>query len=91
MMTFFATINKVFYRVINLTRNGSKVVIKAQSGNLSIFSWGDWEDSSDCFPGHPMSVSMFSAKRYLYTGSSDVRSAVVQPNFVGNCWRLNKI
>jgi WD40 repeat protein len=39
-----------------ILKNGKKVLCGSQSGVLSIFSWGDWGDVSDRFPGHPQSV-----------------------------------
>jgi WD40 repeat protein len=56
-----------------VARGGSKVVAGGQSGVLSIFSWGEWEDPSDRFPGHPESVDALAALDgdTLLTGSSD--------------------
>jgi hypothetical protein len=36
-------------------KHGKKVAVGCQSGVLSIFSWGYWNDCSDRFPGHPES------------------------------------
>jgi len=36
-------------------KHGKKVVAGCQTGVLSIFSWGYWNDCSDRFPGHPES------------------------------------
>ena len=43
--TFFVTL-----------QGGSKVVCGGGVGTLNIFSWGEWGDISDRFPGHPMSI-----------------------------------
>lgn len=67
-----------------VARGGSKVVAGGQSGVLSIFSWGEWEDPSDRFPGHPESVDALCAidGDTLLTGSSDglIRVIGLLPN-----------
>ena len=65
-------------------KGGKKVVCGHQSGVLSIFSWGYWNDCSDRFPGHPGSVDAMAKvdEDTLLTGSSDglIRIVSVLPN-----------
>ncbi|CAG9460369.1 unnamed protein product [Pedinophyceae sp. YPF-701] len=67
-----------------LARGGSKVLVGCQSGVISIFSWGYWNDCSDRFPGHPSSVDAIAAydDSTIVTGSSDglIRVLTVLPN-----------
>jgi len=58
---------------VTIMQDGKKVVIGTQSGVLSIFSWGYWNDCSDRFPGHPESVDTLVKydEDILLTGSSD--------------------
>eukprot|EP01125_Pyxidicula_operculata_P007911 TRINITY_DN266_c1_g1_i1.p1 TRINITY_DN266_c1_g1~~TRINITY_DN266_c1_g1_i1.p1 ORF type:complete len:263 (+),score=83.80 TRINITY_DN266_c1_g1_i1:339-1127(+) len=69
---------------ISIVKNGSKVVCGSQSGVLNIFSWGDWGDVSDRFPGHPESIDTLIAvnEDVLLTGSSDglIRVVSILPN-----------
>lgn len=69
---------------VAVARGGGKVVAGGQSGVLSIFSWGEWEDPSDRFPGHPESVDALAAVDgdTLLTGSSDglIRVIGLLPN-----------
>ena len=61
-------------------QGGKKVVCGAGDGSLNIFSWGEWGDISDRFPGHPMSIDACVAvsDSVVCTGSIDglVRYAV---------------
>ena len=41
---------------LQILKGGRKVLCGTQSGVLQVFSWGDWGDVSDRFPGHPQSV-----------------------------------
>ncbi|KAJ3162143.1 WD domain repeat-containing protein 55 [Geranomyces michiganensis] len=41
---------------VTVVRNTTKAVVGTQDGNLLLFSWGDWGDCTDRFPGHPSSV-----------------------------------
>ena len=45
----------------------------SQGGILNIFSWGDWGDITDRFPGHPESIDSVIAisEDVVITGSSD--------------------
>jgi WD40 repeat protein len=54
-------------------QNGSKVVCGSQDGVLDIWSWGQWGDISDRFPGHPQSIDAMIAidDDTILTGSSD--------------------
>ena len=65
-------------------KGGKKVVCGHQSGVLSIFSWGYWNDCSNRFPGHPGSVDAMAKvdEDTLLTGSSDglIRIVSVLPN-----------
>ncbi|KAH6591041.1 hypothetical protein BASA50_009042 [Batrachochytrium salamandrivorans] len=69
---------------VKLIRNSTKAVIGTQSGALLIFSWGEWGDCTDRFPGHPMSVSSMikETDTRLFTGSSDgiIRSVSFFPH-----------
>lgn len=58
---------------LNVVRNTSKVVVGTQSGTILLFSYGQWGDCTDRFPGHPVSVSSLvkATDTSLYTGSSD--------------------
>eukprot|EP00281_Chroomonas_sp_CCMP1168_P027158 CAMPEP_0206248846 /NCGR_PEP_ID=MMETSP0047_2-20121206/20590_1 /ASSEMBLY_ACC=CAM_ASM_000192 /TAXON_ID=195065 /ORGANISM="Chroomonas mesostigmatica_cf, Strain CCMP1168" /LENGTH=366 /DNA_ID=CAMNT_0053674523 /DNA_START=51 /DNA_END=1151 /DNA_ORIENTATION=- len=67
-----------------IMKHGRKVVCGTQSGTLSIFSWGDWGDVSDRFPGHPESVECMVKvdEETLITCSEDgiIRIVSIQPN-----------
>ena len=67
-----------------VVKHGKKVICGAQSGVLSIFSWGYWNDCSDRFPGHPESVDAIVKfdEDTVITGSSDgaLRVLSVLPN-----------
>eukprot|EP00501_MAST-03F_sp_TOSAG23-6_P000268 GSMAST32.ASY1.ANO1.274.1 assembled CDS len=69
---------------LQLIKNGKKVVCGTQGGVLVIFSYGDWSDRSDGFPGHPQSIEALLKidEDTLITGSSDgiIRAVSVQPN-----------
>ncbi|KNC87037.1 hypothetical protein SARC_00847 [Sphaeroforma arctica JP610] len=54
-------------------KNGKKVVCGTQEGIISIFSWGQWGDCSDRFPGHPLSIDTILplTEGICLTGSSD--------------------
>lgn len=58
---------------ITVVRNTSKVVVGTQSGTILLFSYGQWGDCTDRFPGHPLSVSSLvkATDTSLYTGSGD--------------------
>lgn len=67
-----------------IVKNGSKVLVGTQEGVLDIFSWGDWGDCSDRFPGHPSSVESMVVvdEDTVCTASSDgiIRIVSVHPN-----------
>ncbi|KAJ3269500.1 WD domain repeat-containing protein 55 [Terramyces sp. JEL0728] len=67
-----------------VVKNNKKAVIGTQSGTILLFSWNDWGDCTDRFPGHPMSVSTLckSNETTVYTGSSDgiIRAVGILPN-----------
>lgn len=69
---------------VAVVKDGKKVVCGSQSGVLSIFSWGYWNDCSDRFPGHPESVDALVSfdEDTVISGSSDgvLRVLSVQPN-----------
>ena len=54
-------------------QNGTKVVCGTQDGILDIYSWGQWADISDRFPGHPSSIDSLAVinEELLLTASSD--------------------
>lgn len=58
---------------VAIVRNTTKAIVGTQSGTLLLFSWGNWGDCSDRFPGHPMSVSSIvkANDSTVYTGSDD--------------------
>jgi len=58
---------------IAVVKNNSKVICGSQDGILNIYSWGQWDDISDRFPGHPSSVDALVPidDQLLITGSSD--------------------
>lgn len=67
-----------------IVKNGRKVVAGSQEGVLNIFSYGQWEDISDRYPGHPQSVDAIAkvTEDMIVTGSSDglIRVISVFPN-----------
>mmetsp|Transcript_20854 Transcript_20854/g.42309 ORF Transcript_20854/g.42309 Transcript_20854/m.42309 type:complete len:215 (-) Transcript_20854:47-691(-) len=69
---------------VAIIKGGKKVVCGTQSGNLSIFSWGQWGDMSDRFVGHPQSVESLVKvdEDTLCTCSEDgiIRVISVHPN-----------
>lgn len=66
------------------TKQGRKIVCGSQSGILSLYSWGAWNDCSDRFPGHPASVDALVRldEDTVVTGSSDglIRIVSILPN-----------
>ena len=54
-------------------KRGRKVVCGSQEGVLDIFSWDEFGDVSDRFPGHPNSVDALLKidEDTIVTGSSD--------------------
>jgi WD repeat-containing protein 55 len=62
-------------------KSGKKTVVGTQEGTLGIFSWADWGDVTDRFPGHPQSIDTMVKidEDTLCTGSSDgiIRYAII--------------
>ncbi len=60
------------------------MVVGSQEGILNVWSWGDWGDISDRFPGHPQSIDEIIGvdKDTIITGSSDglIRYAHARPS-----------
>ena len=54
-------------------QGGRKVVCGTGDGILNLFSWGEWGDISDRFPGHPLSIDSCVAvsDSVVCTGSMD--------------------
>lgn len=69
---------------VQVMKGGRKVVVGSQLGMLLIFSWGQWLDTTDRFPGHPSSVDCMVAldDDTVITGSDDgvIRIVNVIPN-----------
>ncbi|KAI8910052.1 WD40-repeat-containing domain protein, partial [Powellomyces hirtus] len=69
---------------VQVVRNTTKAVVGTQDGTLLLFSWGDWGDCTDRFPGHPNSVdSMVKVEdATVMTASGDgiIRAIGILPN-----------
>ncbi|KAK3735914.1 hypothetical protein QZH41_009151 [Actinostola sp. cb2023] len=69
---------------VAIVKGGRKVVCGTGEGALNIFSWGEWNDISDRFTGHPQSVDACVAisDNIVCTGSIDgiIRAVHVLPN-----------
>jgi len=69
---------------ITLVKNKTKVIVGTQEGILNIFTYGDWGDVSDRFPGHPQSIDALCTidESTICTGSSDglIRVISILPN-----------
>jgi WD40 repeat protein len=69
---------------IAVIKGGKKVVCGSQEGVLVVWTYGQWADRSDGFPGHPQSIEALLKvdEDTLATGSSDgiIRAVSVQPN-----------
>ncbi|KAJ1907220.1 WD domain repeat-containing protein 55 [Coemansia sp. IMI 209127] len=65
---------------VALMRGGSKVVVGETAGVLGIFSYGQFDDVSDRFPGHPQSIDAICklTEDMCVTGSSDGLLRIVQ-------------
>ncbi|KAJ2859550.1 hypothetical protein GGI22_002952 [Coemansia erecta] len=65
---------------VALMRGGSKVVVGETAGVLGIFSYGQFDDVSDRFPGHPQSIDAICklTDDMCVTGSSDGLLRIVQ-------------
>lgn len=69
---------------VAVVKSYKKVLVGTQEGLISIFSYGQWKDSSDRFPGHPSSVNCILPidDDTIATGSADglVRVLSILPN-----------
>ncbi|KAJ3155812.1 WD domain repeat-containing protein 55 [Geranomyces variabilis] len=69
---------------VTVVRNTTKAVVGTQDGNLLLFSWGDWGDCTDRFPGHPSSVDSILTieDETVMTASGDgiLRAIGILPN-----------
>lgn len=69
---------------VSSIKNGRKIVCGTQSGVLAIFSFGEWLDRSDHYPGHPDTVdSIFNIDEdTIITGCGDgiIRIVNIFPN-----------
>jgi|TARA_B110000259_G_scaffold118913_1_gene135226 WD40 repeat protein len=65
-------------------KNGRKAIAGSQTGTLALFDYGNWEEHSDRFPGHPSSIDCIVKvdEDTILTGSSDgiIRIIGVLPN-----------
>lgn len=54
-------------------QSGRKVVCGTGDGILNLFTWGEWGDITDRFPGHPLSIDSCVAvsDNIVCTGSMD--------------------
>lgn len=71
-----------------IVKNGTKVVCGTGEGVLNIFNWNEFNNISDRFPGHPMSIDCIVpiTEDIICTGSLDgaVRAVHILPNrFLG--------
>jgi hypothetical protein len=71
---------------VQILKGGRKVVAGTQDGVMLMFSWDQWGDCSDRFPGHPEAVDCMLKvdESTVVTGSSDglLRVVSLQPNKV---------
>eukprot|EP00897_Mesotaenium_endlicherianum_P002095 jgi/Mesen1/1913/ME000143S00957 len=69
---------------LTILKKGKKVVCGTQGGPLLLYSWGQFDDCSDRFPGHPESVDSILKvdEDTIVTGSSDglIRIVSILPN-----------
>jgi WD40 repeat protein len=67
-----------------LIQNNSKAVVGTQTGTLLLFSFNQWADCSDRFPGHPGPVNSMCKEHdsVLYTACHDgvLRKVSILPN-----------
>ncbi|KAI8804662.1 WD40-repeat-containing domain protein [Cladochytrium replicatum] len=58
---------------VAVVRNFKKAVVGTEEGVLEIFSWGDWGDCTDRFPGHPSSIDSICkiGEDTIATGAGD--------------------
>eukprot|EP00898_Chlorokybus_atmophyticus_P003729 jgi/Chlat1/4357/Chrsp29S04512 len=69
---------------IVILKSGRKVCCGSQDGVLEVYSWNEWGDISDRFPGHPQSVDALVKvdEDTVISGSSDglIRIVSIHPN-----------
>lgn len=69
---------------VQVVKGGKKVIVGSQLGNLLIWTWGQWQDTTDRYPGHPESIDCMIAidSDTIITGSADgvIRIVNVIPN-----------
>ncbi|EDV20485.1 uncharacterized protein TRIADDRAFT_14661, partial [Trichoplax adhaerens] len=69
---------------VSVIKGGHKVVCGTGDGIINIYSWDQWGDMSDRFPGHPMSVDTCTkiSENVICTGSMDgmIRAVSIHPN-----------
>mmetsp|Transcript_30898 Transcript_30898/g.55990 ORF Transcript_30898/g.55990 Transcript_30898/m.55990 type:complete len:559 (-) Transcript_30898:68-1744(-) len=69
---------------LTLLKKSTKLLCGTQQGILSLFSYNEWGDISDRFPGHPQSIDALLKidEDTVLTGSSDglVRAVQLLPN-----------
>ncbi|KAJ2009493.1 WD domain repeat-containing protein 55 [Coemansia thaxteri] len=65
---------------VALMRGGKKVVVGETDGVLGIFTYGQFDDVTDRFPGHPQSIDSICklTEELCVTGSSDGLLRIVQ-------------
>ncbi|KAJ2159034.1 hypothetical protein GGF46_003326 [Coemansia sp. RSA 552] len=65
---------------VAIIRNGTKVVVGETDGVLGIFNYGQFDDITDRFPGHPQSIDTICklTEDMCVTGSSDGLLRIVQ-------------
>ncbi|KAJ3305207.1 WD domain repeat-containing protein 55 [Blyttiomyces sp. JEL0837] len=69
---------------VTFIKNYKKAVVGSQDGVLSLFSYGNWGDCTDRFPGHPGSIDTLVKidETTIATGSTDglIRIVNILPN-----------
>lgn len=65
---------------LGIIKEGTKVVIGTNEGSLNIFNWGEYQNISDRFPGHPGSVDCMAviSDDIVCTGCEDGKVRAVQ-------------
>jgi WD40 repeat protein len=67
-----------------LLKKSKKLCIGTQDGTLCLYTYGQWSDMSDRFPGHPQSIDAILKidEDTILTGSSDglIRAVQLLPN-----------
>lgn len=69
---------------VQVVKGGRKVVVGSQLGVLLLWTWGQWLDTTDRYPGHPESIECMVAidDDTVITGSADgvIRIVNILPN-----------